>query len=331
MQPRRVRRLSPPKRQQSPRRGVSSPQRGLRAKPVKLVKLATAECGVHTQAGRIPGEPEKVNQDSYLVVRSLGGYSDMQLFGVCDGHGKSGREVSTFIKTRLPVVLASSPVLRSNPQEALTHSVLQCHQELQASPVNTELSGSTLVLVLIKGTWLYCANVGDSRAVLAREIPSALSAGQYWQAIALSRDHKPDDPEECKRIHHANGRVASFVDEYGDALGPARVWLQEEDVPGLAMSRALGDSVAGTVGVVPTPELLCLQLTSADKFLVLGSDGVFEFLENEAVLGLVLPGWKAGSPEQAASQLVAAAATQWEQNEEVVDDITAVCVFLAPY
>ena len=42
-----------------------------------------------------------------------------------------------------------------------------------------------------------CANAGDSRAVLCR-------AGR---AIALSEDHKPDDPKERSRIYAAGGHV----------------------------------------------------------------------------------------------------------------------------
>lgn len=36
-------------------------------------------------------------------------------------------------------------------------------------------------------------------------------------------------------------------------MGPHRVWLLNEDVPGLAMSRSLGDYVAQSVGVIPDP------------------------------------------------------------------------------
>ena len=36
-------------------------------------------------------------------------------------------------------------------------------------------------------------------------------------------------------------------------MGPARVWLKDLDVPGLAMSRSLGDYVAQSVGVSPEP------------------------------------------------------------------------------
>lgn len=66
-------------------------------------------------------------------------------------------------------------------------------------------------------------------------------------------------------------------------MGPARVWLKNEDLPGLAMSRSLGDFVAASVGVIADPEFTDFNLSHDDKFLVIGSDGVFEFLSNEEV------------------------------------------------
>jgi hypothetical protein len=41
----------------------------------------------------------------------------------------------------------------------------------------------------------------------------------------------------------------------GQPIGPARVWLPNLDYPGLAMSRALGDTIARPIGVIPTPEI----------------------------------------------------------------------------
>ncbi len=35
-----------------------------------------------------------------------------------------------------------------------------------------------------------------------------------------------------------------LVDEFGSPMGPFRVWLQYAWIPGLAMSRALGDVLA---------------------------------------------------------------------------------------
>jgi len=58
----------------------------------------------------------------------------------------------------------------------------------------------------------------------------------------LSRDHKPDVPEEAARIKKTGGRVHSYKGPFGESLGPERVWLANEDTPGLAMSRSLGDT-----------------------------------------------------------------------------------------
>jgi len=62
-----------------------------------------------------------------------------------------------------------------------------------------ERSGSCAIVVLIIGEICYIANVGDSRAVLS-------SAGGQ-QMTALSRDHKPSDIEEYKRIIKAGGQI----------------------------------------------------------------------------------------------------------------------------
>lgn len=39
----------------------------------------------------------------------------------------------------------------------------------------------------------------------------------------------------------------------GEPIGPLRVWLKNENVPGLAMTRSFGDLVGASVGVSPVP------------------------------------------------------------------------------
>lgn len=51
------------------------------------------------------------------------------------------------------------------------------------------------------------------------------------------------------------------MDASGKPIGPARVWLQHSWVPGLAMSRALGDAVAHSVGVSSKPDTAVTELT----------------------------------------------------------------------
>ena len=58
---------------------------------------------------------------------------------------------------------------------------------------------------------------------------------------------------------------------------------QDENSPGLAMSRSLGDTFSRTLGVTGEPTLDVRTISSHSKFLVWGSDGIFEFLNTEDV------------------------------------------------
>lgn len=49
------------------------------------------------------------------------------------------------------------------------------------------------------------------------------------------------------------------------------------------MTRSFGDEVASRVGITAEPEILELDLQKDDKFIVLASDGVWEFITNEEV------------------------------------------------
>ena len=96
----------------------------------------------------------------------------------------------------------------------------------------------------------------------------------------------------------------------GIEVGPARVWLPEFDVPGLAMSRSLGDYVAQSVGVTPEPgkyigfwsfftvlslvEFNIYDINQNDRIIIIASDGVWEFLSNEEVGAIALKYYKDG-------------------------------------
>jgi serine/threonine protein phosphatase PrpC len=107
-----------------------------------------------------------------------------------------------------------------------------------------------------------------------------------------------------------------------------RVWLAEQDAPGLAMSRSLGDYVAHSVGVSTDPEVMRFELQVDDKFIIIASDGVWEFLTNEMIAKIVWPFYLKNSPEQAGNAIVRAAAQKWRENDNVIDDITCVTIFL---
>lgn len=74
------------------------------------------------------------------------------------------------------------------------------------------------------------------------------------------------------------------------------------------MSRSIGDFIAHSAGVIPDPEIMRFELNQDHKFIVIASDGVWEFLSNEEVGSIVYPYFKINSPEQAGNAIVRSAA-----------------------
>lgn len=176
-----------------------------------------------------------------------------------------GHEVSGFLREHLPLTLHNQ--LRSKNKNVLTHNVNSIIEEVfldsnmklaTGEIVDTTFSGSTCVTVIYTPEKLICANVGDSRAVLGRQVNGGIliKLNIEWISHNLSRDHKPDEKDESARIKKNGGRIEPFRDEDNEFIGPARVWLKDEDIPGLAMSRSFGDRVAASVGVIAEPGII---------------------------------------------------------------------------
>lgn len=130
--------------------------------------------------------------------------------------------------------------------------------------------------------------------------------------MPLNRDLKPDLPDEKKRILKAGGRVEQVKDR-GIGVGPFRVWLKKEDIPGLAMSRSIGDLLASSVGVTCEPEIIEFDMGKEPSFLVVCSDGVWEFLSNEEVMSMVMPYYQKNDPKGACDKLVKESTKMWEK------------------
>ena len=73
----------------------------------------------------------------------------------------------------------------------------------------------------------------------------------------MNRDHKPELADESERVLKQGGRIDSFRDYFNnnEPIGPLRVWLKNEEIPGLAMTRSFGDKIAHSVGVSAVPEV----------------------------------------------------------------------------
>eukprot|EP00736_Rhodelphis_marinus_P003928 Rmarinus@m.8251 len=264
---------------------------------------------------------KKINQDACHFEYPYDDQEHLGFFAVWDGHGVEGRRVSQFAVQHIAPLIRSTSEWKANDRVgALISGILRGDADLRASGIPAQTSGCTGVHALLdlKNAEILCANVGDSRCVLAKETKKLSS-------IALSDDHKPDNKEEKKRIIKARGRVAPWKTLSGEELGPARVWLKEQNIPGLAMSRSIGDFLAKQVGVIAEAEVKKVYLCPEHKFFILASDGVWEFISNDEACELVN---QFKNPDDACKALIELSQKRWRAEEEVVDDITAVVVYL---
>lgn len=150
---------------------------------------------------------------------------------VLDGHGEHGDAVACTFREALINEMFNHPEWTTDVKKATADAIAKIERAVLGNfRIDTEFSGTTLSMAIIRGNHLTGINIGDSRVILAFEENGRL------QCKEITFDHKPDSPKEKERIVACGGRV--FAVEYDDGIdGPPRVWLGHMDVPGLAMSR----------------------------------------------------------------------------------------------
>lgn len=95
--------------------------------------------------------------------------------------------------------------------------------------------------------------------------------------------------------------------------------------PGTAFTRSFGDMYAEELGVFAEPEILMRNIQPNDLYIVIASDGVFEFMTNQALANIVD---HHDDPLKACKHVVEQAYGLWLQYEVRTDDITACCIYL---
>jgi serine/threonine protein phosphatase PrpC len=145
--------------------------------------------------------------------------------------------------------------------------------------------------------------------------------------FCLSNDLKPTLPLEKQRIIENGGRVEQFIENDGTTNGPYRVWVQDEMYPGLAMSRSIGDFIASSVGVIPNPEIIEYNLNNSSKYMIIASDGIWQFMSNEKVMNIANQYYPKRDPIDMCNELIREANIAWDKEGIPRDDITVVVVY----
>jgi len=201
-------------------------------------------------------------EDEHVILDNFGGNADQGYFAIYDGHG--GRGAVDFTAKTLHKNLLEELEKNPNisPLEALKNSYLSTDKQMGETQI--QFSGTTCITVLIRKQgeqrWLYSANAGDARAVLARD----------GKAFRLSYDHKGSDESETKRIVDAGGFV---------------VLNRVNGI--LAVTRSLGDHAMKDY-VIGEPYLTEILLEPTDTHLILACDGLWDVATDQEAVDLIL-------------------------------------------
>jgi serine/threonine protein phosphatase PrpC len=275
--------------------------------------------------------------------------SNVAMFAVFDGHG--GAEVSKRAAAEFPdvVVQCAAEVMAEGAADDLLERALQRAMPTLDARLREDgarvgedqsgiqrpagitcevnnafaLMGSTAVVALLqldaeRRPWrVVVANCGDSRATLCRQ----------GTAVPLSEDQKPEMPVETARIEAAGGHVAK--------VGPCfRV-----DGWGLNLSRALGDFHYKAREDLPPeaqkvsccPEVMSVDITPEDEFMLLGCDGVYELHTWQTAIDLARSGLEEQKvPAQVVEELCDASCSEnlMKTQGQGGDNVSALLVML---
>jgi len=265
------------------------------------------------------------NEDRVSIIYNIPkppGYSESKnnnipwpncsFFGLYDGHG--GNRACDFLRDNLHKYIINDKYFPSNPQKAIANGFIYAEKLFFKNYKGIDSSGSCAIVVVIIEKRVYIANVGDSRAIL-----SSKNGSKFYP---LSRDHRPGDEKEYKRILDAGGKIYKTEYEYqskplynnnrnsinnrstknnnntnnsvnnrisynkpSSIIGPLRV------IPGkLSVSRTIGDIEAkdpkfgGNPNVIISiPEIKYFDNTDKNDFILIFCDGVYEKLKNKDI------------------------------------------------
>lgn len=288
----------------------------------------------YTLEGSGPGKHEC--QDTYCILHQVTPHTSF--FGVYDGHGLKGKEVSVFVNNRLARTIKGEAnnldrmIAANTIQHFLKKAYTTTDDKLKHSKTDTYQSGTCCITALVSKDRCYIANLGDSRAVLCKQ-----SADGGYKALDLTSDQTPNRPDEKARILKKGGLVEPSYFE-GVPIGPLRVWTVTREA-GLMMTRAMGDARGKKAGLIAEPEVHEIILHSGDRFIILASDGLWDVMSSQEAVDLVVMLLETGQQRKDIPRLVAREAEKkWEKldeeedpenhNDPYCDDITVLIAWI---
>lgn len=164
--------------------------------------------GFNSYNGKVRGYNEDrtktiVNYQKQIIVNGKKISPRISYFAVFDGHGGEG--CSNFLKDKLHTLLFNSKYFPAYPIQAVKEAFINAENIFMQQAIDpksnslVDKSGSCACISLIINDTLYAINLGDCRALLSTD------SGQTLRQI--TRDHKPNDHIERKRIEKSGAKV----------------------------------------------------------------------------------------------------------------------------
>jgi len=223
---------------------------------------------IHTTS--IIGKRDK-NEDKIITITNIDNSdptkSPINFFCIFDGHGGNG--VSKILADSFPKIFLNKELYSHPYKIRFINEIFSSVQELLRTKYTNIAtnSGSTCLACSMfkykKNKYIQVINVGDCRCVLCRDL----------MAIPITKDHKPNWPEEKLRIEKLGGKIIFDGFDYR--------------IDDLSVSRAFGDLTSQPY-VAPIPDIFNVRLKKEDKFIVLACDGLWDIMSNQDVVNFIL-------------------------------------------
>ena len=200
---------------------------------------------------------------------------EVDFFGVFDGHGPNGENISRFVALKLCDMVVSR-YNKNNPgfPQAIETSCLVLDEKIRNTKELMDengvvLGGSTTCVVWVKDKEIFSCNVGDSRFILAYS----------GKAVAVTEDHKPTLNSERGRIYKAGGHVSDArvngILGVGRSFGDFMFKMQKNRGPHEQLVSCL-------------PDVRTVEIDDRIDFMVIASDGIWDMLTNQQVVNFII-------------------------------------------
>mmetsp|Transcript_8594 Transcript_8594/g.24129 ORF Transcript_8594/g.24129 Transcript_8594/m.24129 type:complete len:286 (-) Transcript_8594:74-931(-) len=210
-------------------------------------------------------------EDGFVFVDCFTNKKSCAYFAIYDGHG--GRQCVDYVTQNLHdnLVLELQKVPGAVP-DAFIRAFSITDRSMQASGIHT--SGCTACCCLLQeektSRVMYTAHLGDARAVICR--------GGLAVRLTSMSDHKATDPQEAKRVIEAGGSI--FNERVNGMLAISRAFGDHQ-----LKAPALPNDVVSNV-----PDITSTELTDQDMFVIVACDGLWDVVEDQESVNLVLEG-----------------------------------------